>query len=70
MRKGTREGYMQLHKRIKAELDGEEERKESWQELWRNDQHTLKYLIRAPYDQIPTPSNLTTERRPKLCYVW
>ena len=34
----------------------------SWQKLWRKIQHTLKLLIRAVYDQLPTTLNVATRR--------
>ncbi len=40
--------------------DGVAARKISWQELWKKEQHLVKFLIRAVYDQLPTPSNLVT----------
>jgi len=51
--------------------DGVVERKVEWKEIWKKEQHLLRFLIRAVYDQLPTPSNLAVWGRTEdpNCYL-
>ena len=50
--------------------EGIVEQKLPLEEIWRKEQHLLKYLLPSVYDQLPTPSNLVTwgmRKGPNLC---